>query len=56
MLLGALGILHGLLLPTRWIEIRTGEPAPAEPVRIHGLRKKSARKLLKFLREKVLVT
>jgi len=56
MLLGALGILHGLLLPTRWIEIRTGEPVPAEPVRIHGLRKKSARRLLKFLRGKVLVT
>ena len=56
MLLGALGILHGLLLPTRWIEVRTGDPAPAEPIRIHGLRKKSGRRLVQFLKEKVRAT
>jgi hypothetical protein len=52
-LLGILGVLHGLLLPTRWIEVRTaaGAPAgePAEPIRVFALGKKSGRALAKAL-------
>ncbi len=50
--LGILGILHGLLLPTRWVEVETLEPA-SEPILIHALRKKSARGMIKFLRKKM---
>lgn len=51
-LLGALGVLHGLLFPTRWVEIRPRGTASAEPMAVHALRKKSARALLKVVREK----
>ena len=52
--LGGLGILHGLLLPTRWIEIKpSGSNPNKEPIRIHAIRKKSARSLLQYLRDKV---
>ena len=50
--LGLLGILHGLLLPTRWVQVETLDPA-SEPILIHALRKKSARGMVKFLREKM---
>lgn len=50
--LGILGILHGLLLPTRWVQVETLDPA-SEPILIHALRKKSARRMVKFLREKM---
>jgi hypothetical protein len=50
--LGILGVLHGLLLPTRWVQVETIDQA-SEPVMIHALRKKSARKMVKFLREKM---
>jgi len=50
--LGILGILHGLLLPTRWVLVETLDPA-SEPILIYSLRKKSARKMVKFLREKM---
>jgi len=54
--LGVLGILHGLVLPTRWMEVgMAGRPHP-EPIRIHGLRKKSARNLLRLLRKHLAVT
>jgi hypothetical protein len=48
--LGAAGVIHGLLLPTRWVEIITNgsEPAP-EPIPIYALRKRSARDLVQFL-------
>lgn len=49
--LGILGILHGLLLPTRWVQVETLDPA-SEPILIYTLRKKSARRIVKFLREK----
>ncbi|MFH0729148.1 MAG: hypothetical protein V2B19_22755 [Pseudomonadota bacterium] len=49
--LGILGILHGLLLPTRWAEVEALTTA-SEPVQILALRKKSARRMVKFLREK----
>lgn len=48
--LGAAGVLHGLLLPTRWIEIITnGTGAPLEPIPIYALRKRSARDLVQYL-------
>ncbi len=50
--LGVLGVLHGLLLPARWIEIQTVGEEDAEPVRVHGLRRGSARRLIRLLREK----
>ncbi|MEW6441971.1 MAG: hypothetical protein AB1640_13635 [bacterium] len=50
-LIGTLGILHGLLLPTRWVEIRARGESSAEPIRVHRPRKKSARRLLNLLRE-----
>ncbi|MBA4366874.1 MAG: hypothetical protein C0403_04470 [Desulfobacterium sp.] len=50
--LGILGILHGLLLPTRWVQVETLDPA-SEPILVYSLRKKSARRMVKFLREKM---
>ena len=52
--LGLLGILHGLLLPTRWIELETeGNPTTTDPIFIHALRKPSARDLVARLKEKL---
>jgi hypothetical protein len=48
-LLGILGVLHGLLLPTRWIEVLTAAGGPAEPIRVFALGKKSGRALAKAL-------
>ncbi|MBU1712606.1 MAG: hypothetical protein KKD47_05820 [Proteobacteria bacterium] len=50
--LGVLGMLHGLLLPTRWVQVETLDPA-SESVLIYALRKKSARRMVKFLRDKM---
>ncbi|MBI5115411.1 hypothetical protein HZA56_02960 [Candidatus Poribacteria bacterium] len=54
-ILGAMGILHGLLMPTKWIEldIHGGFSSEDDIIRVYGLRKKSARKLLKMLRERM---
>jgi len=52
-LLGIAGALHGLLIPTRWAEVLQPEPAVSPPFQIWALRKKSARLLLKFLRQKI---
>ena len=52
-LLGVAGALHGLLLPTRWAEVLQPPPAASPPFQIWALRKKSARQLLKFLRQKI---
>jgi len=52
--LGILGILHALILPTRWIEVRTLDNAPAnDPILIHAIRKKSAKELVRRLQEKL---
>jgi hypothetical protein len=52
--LGFLGILHGLVLPTRWIEVRTTDILPArDPIIIYAIRKKSAKELVRRLREKL---
>jgi hypothetical protein len=50
--LGILGILHGLLLPTRWVQVEILDPA-SDPILIHALRKKSGRIMVRFLREKM---
>ena len=48
--LGAAGLVHGLVLPTRWIEISTPETdLSQDPITILALRKKSARNLVQFL-------
>jgi len=52
-LLGIAGALHGLLVPTRWAEVLQPEPTVSPPFQIWALRKKSARLLLKFLRQKI---
>jgi len=52
-LLGMAGALHALLVPTRWAEVVQHSPTASPPFQIWALRKKSARRLLKFLRQKV---
>jgi len=52
-LLGIAGALHGLLVPTRWAEVLQPEPTVSPPFQVWALRKKSARLLLKFLRQKI---
>jgi hypothetical protein len=51
--LGALGILHALLLPTRWCEVVTYGEAAGEPWRIFALSRKSGRALVRALRAHV---
>ena len=51
-LLGVAGALHGLLVPTRWAEVLP-PPAASPPIQIWALRKKSARRLLRYLRERI---
>lgn len=52
--LGILGVLHGLLRPTRWIEVElVNGSRPAEPILIHTVRKDSAKKLASRLQERV---
>ena len=48
--LGGLGILHGLLLPTRWIEVKTSGAPGADPMLIYASRRKSGRRLIHLLR------
>ncbi len=50
--LGVLGILHAFVLPTRWMELETRGRAHPEPIKIHALRKMSARNLLRLLRQR----
>jgi hypothetical protein len=52
-LLGIAGALHGVVVPTRWAEVAQPEPTVSPPFQIWALRKKSARHLLKFLRQKI---
>jgi hypothetical protein len=53
--LGAAGVLHALLLPTRWMEVvvEPGGEAPADEILIHALLRKSARRLIRLLRGRV---
>ncbi|MEN6440468.1 MAG: hypothetical protein ABFD97_17985 [Syntrophobacter sp.] len=51
--LGTLGILHALLLPTRWVEVWPAGASPSDnPILIHTVRKRSARKLIRLLKER----
>ena len=49
--LGLAGAAHALLMPTRWMEVLTGESGPKPLFAIHGLRRKSARALLTAVRD-----
>jgi hypothetical protein len=49
-LVGVAGVLHGLLLPTRWIEIVAEREPALPPVAIHGTWRKSARRVLAVIR------
>lgn len=52
--LGALGILHSLVLPTRWIEVTTLNNSPViDPILIYAIRKRSAKRLVRCLKEKL---
>jgi hypothetical protein len=52
--LGPVGMLHALLLPTRWVEVIVAGPGPSSnSILIHALRKKSARRLVRFIRERI---
>ncbi len=50
LVLGVLGTLHGLLLPTRWIEIVPHGDHPSPSWALHGVHRRSARKLVTVLR------
>ncbi len=50
--LGVLGIMHALLLPTRWAEVRTEGIPPQECILIIAPGKRSGRRLIKLLRKK----
>ena len=52
--LGLLGVLHALILPTRWIEVRTVDILQAnDGILIYAIRKKSAKGLVRRLKEKL---
>jgi hypothetical protein len=52
--LGVLGVLHALILPTRWIEVGIADvSAVTDPIFIYAVRKKSAKQLVRRLREKL---
>lgn len=54
--LGIAGIIHGLLLPTRWCEVETHGAAIEEPVRIFALGRRSGRALVRALRARLAAT
>jgi len=52
--LGILGVLHGLLRPTRWLEVElVNGSRTSEPILIYALRKASAKKLVRGLQERL---
>lgn len=52
--LGVLGFLHGLLMPTRWVEVvPKGSAAGDDNILVYALRKKSAERLLHYLRGRI---
>jgi hypothetical protein len=54
--IGALGALHSVLLPMRWIDIETQQTArPGDLFRIRVLWKKSGRKLIRLLKSKITI-
>lgn len=51
--LGFLGMLHGLFLPTKWVEIEVPGRTPEDMIRVYAVRKKSARKFIELLKENI---
>lgn len=52
--LGALGMLHALILPTRWIEVGAADTSPStDPILIYAVREKSARRFVRSLQEEL---
>jgi hypothetical protein len=53
--LGTLGIIHSILLPTRWVEIRTADySGSSDPFIMYTVKKRSARRLIGLLRERAI--
>ena len=50
---GGLGALHGLLWHSRWVEIRSRSAPEGGPMVVYATRRKSGRKFLKLLRERI---
>lgn len=53
---GILGALHGLLLPSRLVEVQTRVKGSTAPMIIYASRRKSGRKLVRMLRERLAST
>jgi hypothetical protein len=54
MVVGILGVLHGLLWPTRWVEVQSRTESPGQgPMLIFASRRKSGRRLVRMLRERL---
>ena len=52
--LGILGVLHGLLRPTKWIEVELADGSKtSEPILIHTVLKDSAKELARRLQERL---
>jgi len=56
MVVGILGAAHGLLLPSRWVEVRTRVKGSDAPMIIYASRRKSGRKLVRMLRDRLAET
>jgi hypothetical protein len=52
-ILGGAGVLHGLLMPTRWLELIARDVQPKPPFEIHAVLRKSARILLATVRDAI---
>ena len=52
--LGILGVLHGLLRPTKWFEVNLADnPGTNAPILIYAVKKASAKELVRRLRERL---
>ena len=54
LLLGAAGVVHALLMPTRWAVLQAHAVAPGGEIRIYALARKSGRALKRALRARLL--
>ncbi len=50
---GVVGLVHGLLLPTRWCDVETRDATIEEPMRIFALGRRSGRALVRALRARL---
>lgn len=53
LVVGIAGVVHGLLFPTRWVEIVAKGAVFRSPLEIHAVHKRSARALLSAVRERM---